>query len=416
MTTILTLTLGIAFGLLGLLKVTGNSAMRQAFEALGLGKKSRIAVGCIELFFGAALLASIAIPPLTFLAVIPLLVICVGAVLTHLSRPPRLRSAPALVLGIGLVALGIANPLGLRIAMLPSADPLPRELAEAELLVSFSAGSFLESVAAAPDGAVWLTETVGANMATFDLSQATARVVRWNGPDTEETLFDLPPGNVAGVGVFGEDGTYYMTVTGANTGIWRYGTDGGGAGSLVAAPEGVNWNGLTLGPDGQLYAAGDRDGAIWRINPEAATAEPVLSDPALAPRRFVALAPGVNGVEFHGRDLIMTVSDSGQIWSTTLSDDGTFTPLRLIGEGVPGDGIAITPAGEILVTTHPYNTVVKIGLDGSRTIIADDTTYATGSTDLALSPDGGSLYMVTDGGLFGGVPDARGKLVRISLQ
>lgn len=414
MTQIFIALLGAGFVLLGLLKLAGQAGIVAAFARLRLGRGPRWLVGTAEVLFGAALAASAWIAPVTAFAALPLLAIALGAVGLHLLRPPRLAGVPAAVLALGLIGAVALQPLGLRIAMLPRAEALPVALLEARVLRTYAPGAFLESVTFAPDGAALIAHTTGADFATFDLGAARGEVLRRAPDGTETTLLRLPPGSVAGVGAFGPDGAFYLTVAGAAQGLWRH--DGSGDGALVlAAPDGVSWNGLTRGPDGAFYAAGDRDGAIWRLDPVAGTAEAVLRDPRLAPRRFVALAPGVNGLEFHDDRLIMTVSDSGRIWAARHDAEGAFGPLEPVAEGVPGDDLAIGPDGTIYVTTHPFNTVVAIAPEGDRRVVADASTGATGSTDLALVPHGRGLLMVTDGGLFGGLPGAAGALVELSF-
>ena len=413
MTPILISALAFAFVALGLAKLWGAAPMRAAFDALRIGRWPRRIIGLVELIFGLALGLSVVIPPLTFFAAAPLLVLVLGAGLVHLLRPPRARAIPAVVLGFGLGAAVVLQPLGLRIAMLPTADALPADLLPAETLATYEVGAFLESVTALEDGSLLIAHTTGAEFTTFDFSRAQGKVLQRDQTGAETPLFALPPGHVAGVSVAGPDGAVYLTVAGETRGIWRH--DAAGSTVFARAPDHVSWNGLTLGPDGQLYAADDRGGAIWRIDPTTGDSLRVLADERLAPRRFVALAPGANGIAFRGRELIVTVSDRGTVHAATLSDSRTFGPLRTLAEGVPGDDIAVGPDGTVFVTTHPYNTVVAITPEGTRRIVADATTGATGSTDLALSADGTALYMVTDGGLFAGRAEARGALVRLDL-
>ncbi len=68
---------------------------------------------------------------------------------------------------------------------------------------------------------------------------------------------------------------------------------------------------------------------------------------------------------------------------------------------------------------HPYNTVVRFSPAEPREIVADASNGAEGGSGLAVVVDqsgGGVLCLVSDGGAFGGVPDARGRLVQIALS
>lgn len=412
--TIIIFIVAAAFVLLGIAKLFGAKPLVEAFAALGLGAWPRRIIGLLEVLFGLVLGASTQLPMLTFFAAVPLFLIVLGAVAIHLVRPPVAQAIPAGVLGAGLVAAVIIQPMGLQVLMLPSADELPVALVAAETLESFEEGSFIESVTLEADGSLLVTQTLGLNFMNPDFTVATSALLRRSSDGEITPLIELEQGTVAGVTALGPDGTIYLTISGGTNGLWRY--DGSDMGSLLAeAPEGSRWNGVTLGPDGQLYVADDQLGAVWRVDPETGDTENALMHELLAPRPFVSLAPGANGVEFDGQDLVVTVSDSAKLYRTSMDADGVFGPLVEIATGIPGDDMAIGLDGTVYVTSHPYNTVVAVAPDGTRTIIADESTGATGSTDLDLSADGHSLYLVTDGGMFTGARGAAGQLVRLDL-
>lgn len=68
--------------------------------------------------------------------------------------------------------------------------------------------------------------------------------------------------------------------------------------------------------------------------------------------------------------------------------------------GIPGDDFAIGPEGSLFITTHPYNTVIKVSTRGARTIIARQEQHIVGATDAVFgrgTEDRDTLYVVTDG-------------------
>jgi sugar lactone lactonase YvrE len=209
-----------------------------------------------------------------------------------------------------------------------------------------------------------------------------------------------------------------MTGQGARLGVWRLGADGQGE-LFARLPKGAWPNGLTVGPDGQLYVADAAMGVIWRVDPTSgAVSQAVVSD-ALRARAFIALAPGANGLHFFGRDLYVTVSDAAKVLKFKLAQDGQFGSPSVFADGIPGDDFAIDDEGTLYITTHPFNTIVRVTQAGQRSIVADASHGVTGATDAAfgvLPGDRDTLYVATDGGAFSGDAKARGTLVALQVR
>ena len=77
---------------------------------------------------------------------------------------------------------------------------------------------------------------------------------------------------------------------------------------------------------------------------------------------------------------------------------------------------AIGRDASLFITTHPYNTLVKVTPEGTRTIIADVKDAISGATDAVFgrgSKDKDTLYVVTDGGAFTGGTKTRGALIAL---
>ncbi|QUD89576.1 hypothetical protein [Phenylobacterium montanum] len=87
-----------------------------------------------------------------------------------------------------------------------------------------------------------------------------------------------------------------------------------------------------------------------------------------------------------------------------------------MASGIPGDDFAIGRDSSLFLTTHLYNTLVKVGPDGRRSVIVDKRQAIIGARDAvfgATSADRDTLYVVTDGGAFTGGPRTRGQLVAL---
>jgi sugar lactone lactonase YvrE len=352
-------------------------------------------------FSGAALLAA------------SVVIVSLGTSSNKLARfgLPLLLAAGA----TGLVAL---QPLGLRVMMLPKADALPLALAPAETIANYEPGSMIEGLAFDKSGNLFISKMTGVNLLTGDKSQASSQIIKRSPSGEESVFFTMPPATVAGALAIAEDGTIYMTADGEGRGLWRFVPNASGELLMQAAPD--SWpNGIAIGPDKAVYIADSALGIIWRVDPASPKPTEALNHNLLRPRRFVALAPGVNGLKFIGQDLFMTVSDRALVLKATLQPNKTLSEPKIVVSRVPGDDFSVAANGDIYVTTHPYNTVVRITPAGEREIVADATTGVIGPATAAFGVEPGdehNLYIGTDGGAFEGKSGASATLVRISLK
>lgn len=410
--------LGCAVLTLGLGKLIGHPRLRAAFVRLRLPAWLRLALGAVETVLGAALLISVVQPILAFPAAALVALISTGAVGIHLLRGRQGGwPVPATLL---LAALGVAGlqPLGLRIMALPVAKSLPLAAApEFKVLTAFPPGVWLESLVVAPDGAIFLTANQGLDLMTGDRANAMGKVVRRAPDGSLTTVLALPERSVAGALALDQAGALYLTSLGDVPGVWRIAD--GQAARLADLPPDAWPNGLSIGPDGQLYVADSRLGRIWRVDPTSGAVSIAVEDDLLRPRPFVALAPGANGVGFRGDEMIVTVSDRAMVLGFRIAGDGSFALPVVLATGIPGDGLAIDAAGTLHVTTHPYDSVVRIAEDGTETLVATGEQGISGASDAAFgtgATDTGTLYVTTDGGAFGGKRDAAGLLVALRLR
>lgn len=370
---------------------------------------------------GAILLAiSARVPFFTFFAASLLTLLLASALIAVLAQRRGLKEPLAIgALLLGVMAAGAAQPLGLKVLALPKADALPRSLLPSTRVVkTYGPGLWFEGIGAAPDGTLYLAGNKGEDYASGDKRQVQAELIARAPNGSERLFFKLPQGSTAGVMTFAADGTLYMTGTGADLGIWRITPDG--TGNLMAKlPKGSWPNGITLGPDACAYVADSSLGVIWRLDLRSGAVTTAFEGDVLRARRYIALPPGANGLHFFGRDLLVTVSDSGKLLKFHLNPEGRLEPPTVAASGIPADDFAIDSRGAVYLTTHVYNTLVRVDPDGRRTVVGDATNGIVGATDCVFGTrpeDRDTLYVVTDGGaLSSGDPGARGTLVAIKV-
>lgn len=299
--------------------------------------------------------------------------------------------------------LGFAPPAPL--------DTGAEQFRPAEVLARFQPGQFPECLAPEPDGSV---------LVAMLHSDALWRV------STDGRLSvaaRLPISALPGAGIIcldrARDGTLYVTVSGdeAQQGLWQV-SPGGEARRLAILAQDSQPNGLDVDHEGWVWIADSR-GAIWRWRPGQARAELWLRHPWLAPRPFTAAAPGTNGVRRVGMAVLATVSDSARVVRIGMDLQGRAAQPEVLAEGVPGDDFAVAEDGTLYVATHPFNTILALSPDGTRSTIAGPAQGAIGSTAVAvIEGQPQTLLFTADGGLFAPVAGVavEPKLVRLKLE
>lgn len=377
-------------GLLALALGAGALAGAGRVRALGLHRRLvRWPWGVVVVLAGLGLLAGTRVPFVTFFAAALLALALLGLLVTAVVRLARRRGAPGVLpvtgLLVAVLAVGALQPLGLKVLLLPKADPLPYEpVAGARLVKTYGEGMWFEGVEAGPDGTLYLAESRGEDYATGDKSQVHAAVIARAADGTERTFFTLPTGSTAGVMAVAPDGTLYLAVTGGGRGLWRIGPDGQGR-LLAALPDGSFPNGVTLAPDGGVYVADAALGTIWHVDRTSGDVTRAYEGQALRARRFVALPPGANGIHVFRDRVYVTNSDAGTLLRLSPAADGTLHDPQVVVQGVPADDFAIDDDGTIYLTTHIYDTIVRVDPDGRRTLYAvtDGGALATGDAHAA---------------------------------
>lgn len=304
--------------------------------------------------------------------------------------------------------------------LLPSPDELPYEPVPAMLVKRYRPGLWFEGIAQGPQGSLVLAGSTGLDYATGDTSRIRGEVIARAEDGTERVVFAPPVGSTAGVTAIAPDGTLFMAVTGGGRGLWRIEPDG--QGRLLAATPGGSWpNGVSFGPagpDGPVYLADSALGVIWLVDPDSGALGVAYEGDELRARSG-ALAPGANGIQRFGEHLYVSNSDAATMVRLDVDDRGRLAGPRVVVTGVPGDDFAVDQDGTFYVTTHIFNTVVRIDPDGRRAVIASGPEHVTGATDCTLVRDGhgpATLYVVTDdGALVSGDTSAAGALVALTL-
>ncbi|MBI5420052.1 MAG: ester cyclase [Deltaproteobacteria bacterium] len=296
--------------------------------------------------------------------------------------------------------------------------------APAREVAAFAAGQFLESV---------LVEEKGSLLVTHLFTNRISRIT----PAGEASVFaeldlgqPVEPLNldfskpVARAGVVciaaAKDGSIYATVFSPKPefhGVWRITPEG--KGSPYAPLPGAFLNGIALDDFGNIHVA-DSDGKLWRLPAGKREAEVWLEHPLIARRSFVGFLPGANGIQIRKDTVYVTNSDTGNVIRIRIQPDRSAGKPEVYATGICGDDFAIDADENLYVTTHAFNSVIRVGRDGSRAVIAGPEQGVVGPASAAfgrLPGDEDSLYVVTDGGLFAPIPgvEIRPRVVQLKI-
>jgi hypothetical protein len=113
--------------------------------------------------------------------------------------------------------------------------------------------------------------------------------------------------------------------------------------------------------------------------------------------------PGANGVKFFNGQIHVSVTSSNQLLRASVGSDGACGHLETWADNLRADDFAFDTDGAAYIATHPANSVLRLGADGSRATLAGPDAGAVGSTAAAFGRAPGdtlALYVTTNGGLW----------------
>ena len=133
------------------------------------------------------------------------------------------------------------------------------------------------------------------------------------------------------------------------------------------------------------------------------------------------MLPGANGIKFGTDGLYITNTDRALVLKANLDASGVPTGVvDVVAESLRGDDLAVADNGDLFITNHIHNTVVRLTPDGQRFAVGGPEQGMAGSTACVFGTAPGSttsLFVTTTGGIVmpldGVVQEA--KLVRLDV-
>lgn len=282
-----------------------------------------------------------------------------------------------------------------------------REIVRAKIVHEFPVNTFLENVAADKKGVLFIN------------SYEDGKIYRVT-PTGAKTEFAQVSGKIAGI-AFDKAGN--LIVSGATNqkqaAIFLVDKTGK-VETLATIGEAIFLNGVTaLGAD-KFLIADSYKGAIWEFDLRTKQTSVWLADESLTRKDANNPTPAVNGLKIYKNNLYATNTQNQKIFRIPILAGEKAGKPELFADKINGDDFAFDADGNLFVTTHVYNNVVRISPGGKKTIIAAETQFVTGDTALAFGrgKNRNALFVVTNGGMSlppaGGVQTA--KIVRLDLK
>lgn len=187
-----------------------------------------------------------------------------------------------------------------------------------------------------------------------------------------------------------------------------------------AIPDTLFLNGFTPGPPGRAYAVNSIAGVVLDIDLATGAAKIVLRDEKLTKSSADPLVPGANGIKAGHGALWITSTDRALVLRAPLGPDGPTGTAETVAERLRGDDLALDVDGDLYITNHIHNTLIRLRRNGARTAIAGPAEGMAGSTACAFGTrpeESSALFVTTTGGMImpldGIVQEA--KLVRLEV-
>jgi sugar lactone lactonase YvrE len=238
------------------------------------------------------------------------------------------------------------------------------------------------------------------------------------GSDSFEVVGSIPDWTGEGLGMLGlavhDDGDVFAAVDSVgSTGVWRF-ECGAGEPELILGTEDIGLpNSLVFDADGNLFITdsnsgrgGQALGAVWRIATDGAITK-WLEDPLLGGTDPFGLGPiGANGIALYEDSLLITSTDTNQVFAVAKRDDGTPGPITVLADEpdiFAPDGLTVDEQGNIYIAMAGPSAIALLTADGAVQQVAqgaNDGLDLPANVALATRSNGSQVIYATNVAIF----------------
>lgn len=265
---------------------------------------------------------------------------------------------------------------------------VPKQIVETKTIAEFPANTFLESIAVDKQGNLFIT-----NLEEGKIERVT--------PDGAKSEFSKITGKVAGL-AFDKQGNLIVTGWGDGKIPSVFRVDKTGKVETLAAIDGAIFlNGITPLKGDRFLIADSYKGAIWEFDAKTKKYSIWLEDSLLGRANAQNPFPAVNGLKIYNNTLYATNTERQTLLRIPIEANSKAGKPAVWLEKINGDDFAFDASGNLYITTHVYNNIVRVTPEGKTSIIADGGNV-TGGTALAFGrgkKDKNAVYVVTNGGM-----------------
>lgn len=277
----------------------------------------------------------------------------------------------------------------------------PIDLVPAAAVATFPVNTFLENLAIAPNGDIFVTSHEAGEIFKLDAEHNVTQYAKFEGKVTGIVITGVDSILVNGWTAEGE--SFIATLA------------HGEIQSFQVVPEAAFLNGIApIAPNLYLMADSYR-GAIWVFELVTKVAKIWLEHPLLTRSDSSDPFPAANGLKRFGDVLYLSNTQQKLLLRIPLDHNLAPQEPEIFVSGTNIDDFAFDTHGNLYGATHVYNSVLRIDPHGQTTIIAQGEQGVTGCTAVAFY--GTDLYVVNNGGMFlpppGGVEPAQ--IVRLEV-
>jgi hypothetical protein len=305
-----------------------------------------------------------------------------------------------------VLGLAILSPYALAQTLLPIYEKTPVALASTKTIAEFPRKTFLENIALAANGDLYVTSYLEGKVYKVTASG-------------ESSVWTAVDGTLAGIAL-NPDGSAVLSgwIKGKDAAVFFVSATGK-AEVLTKLDGGMFPNGVLRLASGRFLVADSYKGAIWEVNVATRSASIWIADELLSRDSAKNPTPAVNGIKLFAGSVYASNTAKQLLVKIPLVEGKPGKP-ELLRKSLGIDDFDFGPDGTLYGATHVYNSLVSMKSDGSITVLAGLAQGLAGSTAVVAKQTitGVTLYVTTNGGMSipptGGVQT--GKVLRVDIE